>query len=182
MTLAEIHEHTIDLDLLPEKALILDLGCRGFQFTDYFREFGHTVYPVDIDLFDRPYYQCAIAGYNGKAGILRGSDPQGTRITEGNDVPTYTLDRFSKHVGVDFWDVIKMDIEGSEMPVIMNMKEPLSKQLSIEFHLHCGFYSLPDVALMVAKLNSIGYKTIQHNKENRYGAGFNYWDSLFVLK
>lgn len=181
MNLAEIHEHTIDLDLLPKRGLILDLGCRGFQFTDYFKEFGHVVYPLDIDSFDRPYYQCAIAGYNGKAGILRGSDPQGTRIMPGCDVPAYTLEKFSEHVGVEFWDVIKIDIEGSEMPVIMNMEKAIAKQLSIEFHLHCGVYSLPDVALMVAKLKSLGYKTVQHNMENRHGAGMNYWDSLFTL-
>ena len=33
-----IAEHNVDESLLPEKATILDVGCQGFQFTNYFPE------------------------------------------------------------------------------------------------------------------------------------------------
>jgi len=60
--------------------------------------------------------------------------------------------------------------------------EPPAKQLSIEFHLHTGVYSYPEVALMVGKLKSLGYEVIRHELESRHGAGKNFWDSLFILR
>jgi len=181
--ITEIHEHSLDLSLLPEQANILDLGCRGFQFTDYMRVLGHKVTPVDIDDFpDRTYYRIAITGTDGRVGIHRNSDPQATRVTKGDELLSMTIETFSQSVGIEVWHLVKIDVEGSEYDIIMNLKKAPAKQLSVEFHLHTGIYTQKEVKQMEQKLHSLGYDAVQHKLESRHGAGYNYWDSLFILR
>lgn len=182
--ITEIHEHSVDLSLLPEKAKIIDLGCRGFQFTNYMRSLGHIVAPVDIDAFhNQVYYRIAITGKDGRVGIQYSNDPQATRIKEGDELLSMRLDTFIKSLG---WeepiDLIKSDIEGSEYEMIMSLKKAPAKSLSIEFHLHTGIYGQSEVMLMESKLKSLGYDFVLHELTEKHGAGFNYWSSLFILK
>lgn len=184
MEIKIIHEHSVDLSLLPEKANILDLGCRGFKFTYYFANLLHNVYPVDIDLLHPapPYYILGIGGSKGFCAVKKSNDPQATRMTEGFELPMHTIESFSKFVNVDFWDLIKMDIEGSEYDVIISLTEPLAKQLSIEFHLHTGIYGDKEMKEMEDKLLSLGYFPVKHDKYKAHGCPANYWDSLFILQ
>lgn len=178
-----VAEHTYEETLLPEKANILDLGCRGFLFTDELRRLGHLVYAVDIEpLHPRQNFICAIAGVTGKCSVQKSNDPQATRITAGFDIPSYTLKDFSQMVVVPFWDLIKIDIEGSEYEVIMSLTEPPAKQLSIEFHLHTKIYGEKEMREMEAKLSSLGYEAVSHVMTSQHGMGMNYWDSLFLLR
>lgn len=181
--ISTIAEHSVDLDLLPEKANILDLGCRGFLFSDYFRNLGHHVFSVDIDQLNegRAYYQCAISDHDGRVGIQRSSDPQATRIKEGDTIPCYTLDTFTKSCGVKMWDLIKCDVEGHEYQIIMSLSKAPAKSLSIEFHLHTGIYTQNAMVLMENKLLYLGYEFALHEMTEAHGAGYNYWSSLFIL-
>lgn len=179
----EIHEHSVDLSLLPEQANILDLGSRGFLFCDHMRSLGHKVTPVDIDDFpERTYYRLAITGQDGRVGIHRNSDTQATRVKAGNDLLSMTLETFSNSVGIEMWDLIKMDVEGSEYDIIMGFKKPPAKQISVEFHLHTGVYFMDAMQKMELHLGFLGYEAVKHERTEAHGAGFNYWDSLFVLK
>lgn len=186
MNLQVISEHTIDVDLLPAAGgRILDLGCRGFGFKKAFP--NHFVSCIDCDILkrgedDEDYIRCAVSNYDGKAGVKRTSDPQATSIVQGADVDCVTLSSLCKKLGCQFWDVIKIDIEGSEYQVIMDMDKPTAKQLSIEFHLHTGAYTQYQMRLMELKLTALGYETVQHTLEPRHGLTLNYWDSLFILK
>jgi len=177
-----VAEHSVDLDILPPEAKILDLGCRGFGFTKFFRDLGHKVWPVDIDRLDegQAYYQMAISNREGKAGILRTADKQATRITEGDAVDCHTLATFTKLAEVKRWDLIKIDVEGSEYEIIMSLTKAPAKQLSIEFHLHTGIYTQKEMFEMENKLMTLGYTTAQHQLTEQHGAGYNYWDSLFI--
>lgn len=189
-----VAEHTYEETLLPEKANILDLGCRGFLFHDELTRHGYNVYPVDIDDLHGRYYHVAISDFDGYVSIERSNDPQGTRInkkitveptpedTPSKSVQCFTLKSFSDVLGVTFWDLIKIDIEGSEYEVIMALTEPPAKQLSIEFHLHTKIYGEEQVREMEDKLVSLGYYPAQHDKTSEHGCGLNYWDSLWILK
>lgn len=183
MIIDEVCEHKLSLELLPKKANILDIGCRNFLFTKAMRVLGHTVFPVDIDKLNesQAYYQVAISNYDGRAGIIHSNDPQATRIKEGSEVPCYTLESFSKFVGVEMWDLVKIDVEGAEWEIIMGMNKPMAKQISVEMHLHTGFYTINEVNLMVAKLQALGYKIASHEMTAQHGAGNNFWSSLFIL-
>lgn len=181
--ISEIFEHSVDLSLLPPVANVLDIGCRNFQFTDYMRELGHKVTPIDIDDFpDKTYYRLAITGKDGRVGIHRNNDPQATRVTDGDELLSMTIDTFSNSVGIEVWHLIKIDVEGAEYDIIMNLKKAPAKQLSIEFHLHTGIYTQKEMKEMEDKLRKLGYEFVQHELTSRHGAGYNYWDSLFILK
>ncbi len=175
-----VAEHKIDFDLLPEKANILDIGVRGWQFYDYMTSLGHIVCPVDIDDLktNRSYYQCAISNYNGRAGIQYSNDPQATQIKDGNDVTCYTLESFIELVGIKF-DMIKCDCEGSEREIIMSLDKAPAKILSIEWHLHTGIYDQNFMKLAETKLRMLGYQFLSHELTEEHGAGLNYWSSLF---
>lgn len=190
-----VHEHSVETSLIPEKAKILDIGCRGFLFSDFFERDGHIVWPVDIDYLGiRKYVRAALSDYDGIAEIVRNSDPQATSIRKAGIVDKFTSDNFSDFIycytlktlsaaiGIEFWDLIKIDIEGSEYEVIMSLDKAPAKQLTIEFHLHSGKYGLHEMDLMINKLKALGYRIAQHELSNQHGAGENYWDSLFILK
>lgn len=179
----KIAEHLVDIELLPIRAKILDLGCRGFQFTSALRSMGHWVIPVDIDVLDhKEYFRCAISDFDGLCGLSRSFDAQATKIDKmSNGIDCYKLESFSKMMKVDFWDLIKYDIEGAEYESIMTLNNAPAAQLSIEFHLHTGIYKQHEVDLMIDKLKSLGYRIASHEYTSQHGSGFNYWDSLFIL-
>ena len=114
-----ISEHSFDESLLPKAANILDLGCRGFEFTNYFKEKGHTVFSVDVDYIGGGnYYLVAISGEDGRCDVEYSSDGNATKIKNGNDVLKLSLKSFSEEIKIEKWDLIKMDIEGSEISVL----------------------------------------------------------------
>lgn len=179
----EIAEHSVDIDLLQKEAFILDVGCRGFIFTDKMKELGHIVMSIDIEVFpDKEYDRIAITDYIGRTGIARPHDPQAMHIIPGDEIECTTLAQYSERKGVGFWDLIKIDIEGAEFKVIMSLEKAPAKQISVEFHLHTGIYKEEEVRMMENKLKALGYEAARHVYEAKYCAGFNYWDSLFILK
>lgn len=132
--LTEIHEHTCDLSLLPEKAVILDIGAFGMEFTNYFRNLGHTVHAVDIQEFEGEYDQIAITDYNGTTFIEQSEDLQATKIgyiyQEGKpQIPCCTLQTYMKIMDVEMFDLIKIDCEGSEYRIIMSLQKPPATQI-----------------------------------------------------
>lgn len=183
MKIETVAEHSFCPELLPVGAKVLDLGCRGFEFTDGMILRGYKVCAVDIDRFERwDYHQIAISNYVGRAGIKRTDDPQATSICEGMELMCMDLPMLSIFTNVPRWHLIKFDIEGEEYKIIMSLKEPPAISLSIEFHLHTSIYGLKEMTEMENKLNELGYFTIQHNKYEAHGCSANYWDSVFVLK
>lgn len=198
MNIQVIAEHSVDLDLLPQKANILDLGCRGFQFSKYFFEAGHNVHCVDCDpkievpLDLAPYYHClAISDFDGLAAVIYDKDPQATRIIpyqpngktrSVNLIESKTLESFSRIVDVEFWNILKLDVEGAEYEIIVDLEQAPAKQLSIEFHLHTGIYGMNKIDEMVNHLKSLGYYPAKHELTIQHGLGNNFWDSLFILK
>ena len=83
-------------------------------------------------------------------------------------------------LGVEKWDLIKMDIEGEEIKVLRSLQHPYCKQISVEFHAHCGQtkQELDELLDWLSTWYDI------HNRvwEERHGAGFNYWDVLLIAK
>ncbi len=207
MTLQTIDGHTFDADLLPAEptgafraANILDAGCAGFIWTKHFFDLGHNVLPIDIqDLgsgSEGNYLKMGLYFHSGKAKITEDEDPQARRITDvqlfkkGEPIPPLqvgeiylgTIEGCAKEMKIEYFDIVKLDIEGAEQQIIMHLSEPPATQLSIEFHLHTGAYRMVDVEIMVNKLHSIGYSTVSHELSDRHGCGMNFWDSLFVLR
>jgi len=187
-----IAEHSVNLELLPIHSNVLDLGCRGFEFTDQLRALGHSVYPVDIDTLEtrKNYHRIAISHRNGFAKVqIFPNDPQSTRIlpdtnqdAKGDLIEMMTIAEFSKRNGVEKWDLIKIDIEGEEYKILESAQHPMATQVSVEFHEHTdrkiGKERLDDLLLRLSKF----YVIYNQNWEARHGAGFNYWDILLIKR
>lgn len=187
-----IAEHSVEMSLLPPTARILDIGSRGFQFANHFKAWGHEVVTIDADPQVKSsdhdnHYSIAISDFNGYVRLVRSGDAQATRIEKtmnGNNlmVECVTLQSFSEAVKIEFWDLIKIDVEGSELNIIQSMSKPFSRQISCEFHLHTHAYGIVEMSIMENKLRQLGYEPVQHEMTRQHGLGLNFWDSLFILK
>lgn len=184
-----ISEHSFIPSLFDQENIVgirvLDAGCRGFEFSKAMNELGAWVWAIDCDELEGDYWMAALSDNEGIAYLQKTNDPQATKIVKTKTefpVECITLNGICKKTMVDFFDLIKLDIEGSEYDVIMSMERPYAKQLSIEFHLHTGIYGQSEMTMMEDKLKALGYETVQHEYTSQHGVGFNYWNSLFVLK
>ncbi len=189
--------HTFDETLLTD-GVIIDVGCRGFEFTSYFNK--RKVYAIDPDpevfkgsqVFsldaERVYLMLnAISDKSGESGIY--INGEGTCLKEIDPdqahpfVPckTITMDDLYKITGENV-DILKLDCEGAEYIILGETFKPIPKQISVEFHHHC-----------VPELHKKHYDTTierlskdytMHNSvwEQRHGCGFNFWDTLFIRK
>lgn len=187
-----IAEHSVCLDLLPERAVILDAGCRGFDFADYFRKRGHLVVAIDIDDLQGDYLKVGLSSASGYAKISKDIDPQARHLVEVvhrqtpfrpeiGEVELTTIVALQRYIGINGFDLIKLDIEGEEVAVLENCLHPIAKQISVEFHAHCTLQTRAKIDSLLDQLSE--WYTI-HNRvwESRHGAGFNYWDILLIAK
>jgi hypothetical protein len=182
--LETIHEHTLDTSLLKPGCKVLDVGCLGFAFgNELRRRFQADVYEVDIGYLegDQPYYHCGIAAEDGFGDVENDAQPEARRLVPGESFKVFTLESFGPVVGVNHWDAIKLDCEGSEYDILWNLQRPLATQISVEFHQHTEARRSEEfVANLVERLQQ-WYEVRQHGISGRKHSR-NYWDSLFVLK
>ena len=206
MEFKTIGGHTFDDSLLTD-GVIIDVGCRGFEFADYFRP--KTVWAIDPDckvfnkeeqfdiIFDLNFH---LRGLNVAIGSVAGETtyyPNGeaTMIREVDPDPTYphidqkycktcktiTMEDLYKITGENV-DILKLDCEGGEYAILGETFKPIPKQITVEFHHHC----VPD--LHKQKYQSIIERLekdyTMHNAvwEQRHGCGYNFWDTLFIRK
>lgn len=200
MRLETIHEHTIDLDLL-SGGICIDVGCRGFQFSEAMRDLGCEVWAFDMEEMPAPeglnFKKYAISDFNG-FGIFKDTKDQQAKYLlrhfegqAGVPVPVlrltdvYAMIALANLKGNDIHtvDVLKIDAEGSEYAILSDPNfKPVARQLSIEFHLHCH-RSLHDQYYDKCMENLLKYYVpVQHELTEAHGAGLNWWDSLFIRK
>lgn len=134
-------EHTIDLDLLPKEPLVLDVGCRYFNFCEEILGF-------------RP--KARIIALDPATDVEKPSDPRiefynhalvvsGNAWMKPNDwVVKQSAQEGSLEIGVismsalrerfPYFDLIKLDCEGSEFSILENWPAKWAMQVNIEFH------------------------------------------------
>lgn len=194
-----IAEHTVDLSLINRDSKVLDLGCRAFSWSKAMLEYVDKVWCVDADnsvkSYDErlPVMNIAVSDTNDKKmqfikfgngtgnHLHRGTNPKPFKASE-QVVKTLTLTAIvNAAFGDGMADLIKMDIEGEEILVLLSLKEPPAKQLSIEFHLHTGTPA-ETVHKVFDHLESLGYVRAHCDYSRKHGLPENYWDVLFILK
>lgn len=192
MNIQTIHEHSIDLDLL-SGGICIDAGCRGFQFSEAMRDLGLFVFACDLEDFKAPegegifYYKAAITMEIGVVHYVDTKDQQAKYVSnKGIPVRSISLNdlyNVVKTTDINEIDVLKLDIEGSEYAILSDPAfQPIPKQISVEFHMHCH-RALHEQYYDKCMENLLKwYEPVKHELTQAHGAGFNYWDSLFIRK
>lgn len=205
MELIDISGHTICPEKLSD-GVIIDIGCRSFNFTSHPLFNGKKKYCIDPDedifsaesgkFYDQTnqtnlclaisdktgettYYP------NGEATMIREVDPDPTfeHIDKkySKKCKTITMDDLYEITGKNV-DVLKLDCEGAEYIILGETFKPIPKQITCEFHHHC----VPE--LHKQKYQEIIERLSEHYEmhnavwEQRHGCGYNFWDTLFIKK
>lgn len=189
MKLQTFSEHTIDTDLLTG-GICIDVGCRGFQFSEAMRDMGLKVLAFDLEFMEAPgrihFVKMAIAHKEGEGHYTDTKDQQAKYLSpEGIPVLVTTLNRLYESMlnvkSTAQVDVLKLDCEGSEYLILSDPEfKPIPRQITVEFHEHCH-KELHNKYFDACISNLLKhYRPVQHVRDSRHGAGFNYWDSLFI--
>ncbi len=194
-----IDEHSVCLELLSPVAAILDAGCAGFGFTNALSELGHKVLACDIQDFGEEnkhkYARMGLYFHAGKARVTQDEDVQARRVTDitlfdknkpapkikEDEIYLTTIGGCAQFMGVEKFDLIKLDIEGAEFPILQNAVHPIAKQVSVEFHCHTGRQSKEQVDKLLLYLSK-WYNIYNQVWEQRHGCSENYWDILLISK
>lgn len=181
-----ISEHSVDIDLLTG-GICIDVGCRGFGFSEAMRDLGCTVFACDIESMVAPKgIQFAVHAVRSKPGEVFYTDTKDQQAkyisSAGIPVKALTLSWLYDSI-IDDVDVLKLDCEGSEYDILSDPEfDPVPRQISIEFHMH-AHRALHDQYYDKCMENLLKYyEPVQHELTQAHGAGWNYWDSLFVRK
>lgn len=201
MNLRALASHTVDLDLLPESPVVLDVGCRGFDFSHEVLELRPQARVIaldpapDIVRFSRyvEFWRAALVGTGSASqSFAHFSTGEGDFISERRHMPgwdkqpewsnvdCYTIGELMLAEGVKHFDLVKLDCEGSEFAILENWPGPIATQISVEFHdwdkpryRAEGYYEA-----LWKMLPS--YRVVQHEL-SKQGEGVGHWDSLLVL-
>lgn len=192
--------HTFDETLLTD-GVVIDVGCRGFEFGNYFVE-NKRVFCVDPDinvfkgchhyLFETlnvaisdksgetTYYE------NGEATMIREVDPDPTfeHIDKKycNICKTITMEDLYKITGENV-DVLKLDCEGAEYIILGETFKPIPKQITVEMHRHCvPVLHDKEYPAIIERLSKDYIIANNPAYEKRHGCPENWWDILFIRK
>lgn len=192
-----IAEHSVDLSLLDRDSKVLDLGCRAFSFTNEILNYVDKVYCVEPDpsvtttderitlIHVAVGKENKLTRYvsfgNGTGNYIETNEPRPAECKV-DYVPMWTLEKILRYFAVDEFDLIKMDVEGSEYDVLMSLVRPPAKQITFELHQHTPKKRTQEEIDRLFEKLSLWYEFKVIDKSEKHGCGENYWDVLIVRK
>lgn len=186
-----IAEHSVDVDLLTG-GICIDVGCRGFGFSEAMRDLGCEVWAFDLEDMQAPegvkFLKTAISSTSGPGFYMDTKDQQAKHLS-GSGIPidiaslNSVYETMHKVAPTAVVDILKLDIEGSEYLVLSDLFfQPIPRQISVEFHMH-AHRALHNQYYDKCMENLLKYyEPVKHELTQAHGAGWNYWDSLFVRR
>jgi hypothetical protein len=140
-----IGEHTIDVDLLPEEPLVLDVGCRYYDFCEEifalrpkariiaFDPATDVLPPSPPDSRIQFFHLALIEGSQDRVwmrpnGWIVELTPQDGLVEVSVMSMAQLLSRWP------YFDLIKLDCEGSEFQLLEHWPGPCATQINVEFH------------------------------------------------
>lgn len=192
MNLQILSEHSVDVSLLTPGGFVLDAGCRDFSFSMEMVARYMNVVALDPDpevkdphMENLRFHHAALIADKGKgqAKFKLTADPQARHLSESGDIEVSTIDivTLAAMSSVGIWDVVKLDIEGSEYGVLRSWPGSISKQISVEFHDHIEKRSDSCYQEILKHLGQ-WYTPMSHERSKRHCLPENFWDSLFILR
>lgn len=197
-----IKEHTFFDELFNEEIVVIDLGaCRG-EFIDELNKqykikkailveanptnFKNLIKNENYTLYNRlvsdkkneitKFYEDPKSPYNGsnKFNYFDGIE---------HNINTITLEEIIEENNLDYIDILKIDIEGSEYDVIPSISEEILskiKQITIEFHDFIDNNLKEKTQKIIDRLENLGFSRI--SKPINYMNNSNNYDVLFYKK
>jgi FkbM family methyltransferase len=190
MNLQRIDGHTIDLDLLTNSGTIVDLGCRGFVFANYFKNLGYSVIAVDADPLVFNTVPSDIVCINKAICTERKEVKIYNTLTESGYTSDVRLYHNDGGVTVECvplqeiepnkdYELLKIDIEGGEYPILShNLFKPRARQITVEFHEH-NLKELHDTYFKSVVDNLSKWYDLVYIMENNQ---YKYIDCLFIRR
>lgn len=145
MNYVNVSTHTVDVDMMKLNGYVLDVGCRGFDFSlEMSNSYGMKVVALDPDPsivtapgFVERYINAGLVHYKGEYQFIDAGN--GSRLVPKRgdllvDVRVVTLAELLETY--KFFEVVKLDCEGSEYEILLNWPGPVARQISVEFHEH----------------------------------------------
>lgn len=193
-----IAEHSVDVSLLNRHSKVLDLGCRSFSWTAAMLEYVDHIYAVDADSSIVTTIPGSISLLNAAVGPAASIQPfikfgngTGNFIHECEPLPSnctiehvhvFTLDDISDYFGVEFWDICKIDVEGSEYEILHDLTKPIATQITFELHQHTNKRKSQRYIDEIFTNLSQWYNFPVVDYSEKHGCGLNYWDCLATIK
>lgn len=134
------------------------------------------------------YMNLAISDKSGEATYYKNGEAtclqekwHGHRDDQYGTCKTITMEQLYEITGENV-DVLKLDCEGGEYIILGETFKPIPKQITVEFHYHC-FPEKHNAAIngILERLKK-DYDAVNLVWEQKHGAGFNFWDVLFIRK
>jgi len=184
--ISKIEGHSFFQDFLNNNSVVVDLGANDGTFgRTIFYEYGCTVIAVEADpvLAPVPYSKTdygfllgfAVSGRGGQAFLKRDKNKCSTTYPKAlNDSETVKVDQITMQdifgqFNLNKVDLIKFDIESSEIDVLKTMSKQeldLFKQITIEFHDFIFKDLANSVEEVKARLKSIEFREIKFSIDN----------------
>jgi FkbM family methyltransferase len=179
-TILELRGHHFCDDLISNSAVILDLGGHKGEFSQEINSIHpgikSLIVEADPDLYEALQPPAgsekiwgAASGSDGEATFFASnSNPEGGNIysEEGAQfkLNAYGLATLVARLGTDQIDLVKIDIEGSELEMLEGASDDLLKrfrQFTIEFHdfIHPGH--LPRIEALFRRFESLGFLVVR---------------------
>lgn len=185
--------HTVLVDpLLAKQPVVVDCGSNHGEFANWaYKVFNARVYGYEPDPRLYPklvsndqihYFQKAITGNIGTSKLHLG-EGQCSSLHYAEDashdttnVETTTLAAEFAAIGLDHVDLLKLDIEGAELDVLLETPEDVLQcitQITVEFHEFMRPADLPQILECIKRLRGIGFRPL-------FFSTHTYGDILFV--
>jgi FkbM family methyltransferase len=175
--------HTFFERFVGSRSVIVDLGANKGAFSrEMARKYGCTCFAVECN----PEYMELLHKYEGvrplnvavadregqqRLYVVASSKALSSVRTSVDDreivVRTMRLDELARYYGLSRIDLLKIDIEGTEVALFASLPDSFFQcvgQIAIEFHDFCGLISREDVARIVKRFQSLGFLSINFSK------------------
>jgi FkbM family methyltransferase len=197
-----IKEHTFLDELFNDEIIVIDLGaCRGEFTNDLNKEYKVKrailveANPTNFKNLDKKenytlynklvsdkknetfkFYEDPNSPYNGsnKFNYFNGIE---------HNIESITLEELIEENNLDYIDILKIDIEGSEYDIMPSISEEILskiKQITIEFHDFIDNNLKNKTENIIKRMESFGFKKI--SKPIKYMNNSNNYDVLFYKK
>lgn len=163
-----------EYDFLFKNLVIMDVGCNTGTFSLWLYGMAKQIYAIDIaeeninnlkqtiednKLTKISPYLLGIAGENGQRHVLKqgGAGLGGWQLSnDAGDMPVLTISKFMEQENIKHIDILKIDVEGSELEVVEAKDFPADKISLILGEIHFDLQDVRD--RFKARLEELGYR------------------------